>query len=101
MVVVEEPFTVDPELLRAVARRLTDDAYRLAHGPGGMPTPPAPPPDGWRTGVALDDLETAVRRWSGTIAAGVAAGAEALRGGADGYEAVDERAARRVAGASR
>ncbi|MFG1677702.1 hypothetical protein [Micromonospora sp. NPDC049282] len=98
---VEEPFVVDPELLRAVARGLADDAYRLAHGPGGAPGPVAPPPDGWRAGAALDELEAAVRRWSGTLAARVAATAGALRGGADGYEAVDERAARRLAGTTR
>ncbi|WP_343445131.1 hypothetical protein VKK44_01955 [Micromonospora schwarzwaldensis] len=94
---VEEPFTVDPELLRAVARELTDDAHRLAHGPGGAPGPVAPPPDGWRADTALDELDAALRRWSGALAARVAATAEALRGGADGYEAVDDRAARRLA----
>ncbi|MEV0000916.1 hypothetical protein AB0H28_01335 [Micromonospora sp. NPDC050980] len=98
---VEEPFTVDPELLRAVARGLTDDAYRLAHGPGGAAAPVAPPPDGWRTGAALDELEAAVRRWSGTLAARTAATADALRGGADGYEAADDRAARRLTGTVR
>ncbi|MFI2709882.1 hypothetical protein ACH495_07090 [Micromonospora sp. NPDC018662] len=94
---VEEPFTVDPELLRAVARELTDDAYRLACGPGGAPAPVAPAPDGWQVDAALDELDAALRRWSGTLAARVATTAEALRGGADGYEAVDDRAARRLA----
>ncbi|QLQ37817.1 hypothetical protein [Micromonospora robiginosa] len=98
---VEEPFAVDPELLRAVARELADDAYRLAHGPGGAPGPVGPPPDGWRAGAALDELEAAVRRWSGALAGRVAATAEALRSGAEGYEAVDERAARRLAGTTR
>ncbi|MCZ7435414.1 hypothetical protein O7598_03325 [Micromonospora sp. WMMC241] len=98
---VEEPFAVDPELLRAVARGLTDDAYRLAHGPGGIPGPVPPPPDGWRAGAALDELDTAVRRWSGMLAARVAGTAEALRGGADGYEAADDRAARRLTGTTR
>lgn len=93
---VEEPFSVDPELLRAVARELTDDAHRLAYGPGGVPGPVPPPPDGWRADAALDELDAALRRWSGALAARVATTAEALRGGADGYEAVDDRAARRL-----
>ncbi|WP_089155212.1 hypothetical protein [Micromonospora sp. NBS 11-29] len=97
----EEPFIVDPELLRAVARELTDDAHRLAPGPGGTPLPGPPPPDGWQAATALVELEAAVRRWSGALASRVAATAEALRTGADGYEAVDDRAARRLTGVVR
>ena len=42
-----------------------------------------------------------MRRWSGTLGARVADTAGALRRGADGYEAVDERAARRLSGVLR
>ncbi|WP_345155006.1 hypothetical protein [Micromonospora maritima] len=110
---MEEPFDVDPELLRAVARELADDARRLAAGPCGAaePLPVAPggvaepllvaPADGWRSASALADLEAAVRCWSGALAARVADTAAALRAGADGYEAVDDRAAQRLAGVPR
>ncbi|MEU8071769.1 MULTISPECIES: hypothetical protein [unclassified Micromonospora] len=99
---VEKPFDVDPGLLRTVARELADDAYRLARGPGAAPESLlVAAPDGWRTGTALADLESAVCRWSGALGARVADTAEAIRRGADGYEAVDERAARRLAGVLR
>ncbi|MFD6261898.1 hypothetical protein ACFWDK_22530 [Micromonospora chalcea] len=99
---VEKPFDVDPELLRAVARELADDAYRLARGPGAAAESLlVAAADGWRAGAALADLESAVRRWSGTLGARVADTAGALRRGADGYEAVDERAARRLTGVLR
>lgn len=96
----EEPFSVEPELVRGVARELADDAYRLARGPATEPGLVVPA-DGWRAGVTLADLEAAVQRWCGSLAARVAATAEALRAAADGYEAVDERAARRLAGLPR
>ncbi|MFE9954485.1 hypothetical protein [Micromonospora sp. NPDC005299] len=96
----EEPFSVEPELLRGVARELTDDAYRLARGPVAEPGLVVPA-DGWRAGVALAELEASVQRWCGSLAARVAATAEAVRAAADGYEAVDERAARRLAGLPR
>ncbi|NES31087.1 hypothetical protein GCE86_21815 [Micromonospora terminaliae] len=96
----EEPLHVEPELLRGVARELTDDAYRLARGPAAEPGLVVPA-DGWRAGVALADLEAAVQRWCGSLAARVAATGEAVRAAADGYEAVDERAARRFAGIPR
>ncbi|MFI7073796.1 hypothetical protein [Micromonospora sediminicola] len=99
---VEEPFDVDPELLRAVARELGDDARRLTALPGEASEPLlVAPADGWRSGGALADLEAAVQRWSGTLAARVADTAEALCAGADGYDAVDDRAAHRLAGISR
>ncbi|MFJ1538158.1 hypothetical protein ACIODS_06400 [Micromonospora chalcea] len=99
---VEKPFDVDPELLRAVARELADDAYRLARGPGAAAEALlVAAPDGWRAGAALAELESAVRRWSGALGARVADTAGALRRGADGYEAVDERAARRLSGVLR
>ncbi|MFG2057743.1 hypothetical protein ACGFI9_27340 [Micromonospora sp. NPDC048930] len=96
----EEPFTVEPELLRGVARELGDDAYRLAHALAGAPGLVVPADD-WRAGAALAELEAAVQRWCGSVAARVAATAEAVRTAADGYEAVDERAAGRLAGIPR
>ncbi|MEU8259966.1 type VII secretion target [Micromonospora sp. NPDC048999] len=96
----EEPFAVEPELLRGVARELGDDADLLAQSLAGTPGL-VPPAAGWRVGVALAELETATHRWCGTLAAGVAATAEAVRAAADGYEAVDERAALRLAGIPR
>ncbi|MEU4479801.1 type VII secretion target [Micromonospora sp. NPDC023966] len=96
----EEPFSVEPELLRGVARELVDDAYRLARGPAVEPGLVVPA-DGWWAGVALADLEAAVQCWRGSLAARLAATAEAVRAAADGYEAVDERAARRLAGIPR
>ncbi|MFF4889979.1 hypothetical protein [Micromonospora chersina] len=96
----EEPFSVEPELLRGVARELADDAHRLARGPAAEPGLVVPA-DGWQAGVALAELEAGVQRWSGSLAARVAATAEAVRAAADGYEAVDERAARRLAGTPR
>lgn len=96
----EKPFAVEPELLRAVARELGDDAYRLAHGlaaASGLLVPA----DGWRAGAALADLEAAVHRWCGSLANRVAVTADAVRAAADGYEAVDERAAARLTGLPR
>ncbi|MEV0426074.1 type VII secretion target [Micromonospora sp. NPDC050495] len=96
----EEPLTVEPELLRAVARELGDDAYRLAHGLAAAPGLLVPA-DGWRAGAALADLEAAVHRWCGSLAARLARTADAVRTAADGYEAVDERAAARLTGIPR
>ncbi|SCE78573.1 Excreted virulence factor EspC, type VII ESX diderm [Micromonospora viridifaciens] len=96
----EEPFAVEPELLRGVARELGDDAYALAQSLAGAPGL-VPPADGWRVGAALTELEAAAHRWCGLLAARVATTAEAVRAAADGYEAVDERAARRLAGIPR
>ncbi|WP_319463364.1 type VII secretion target [Micromonospora sp. RTP1Z1] len=96
----EVPFTVQPELLREAARALGDDAYALAHGLAGVPGLVLPA-DGWRAGAALAELESAVHRWCGALAARVADTADAVRVAADGYEAVDERAARRLAGVPR
>ncbi|WP_200206346.1 hypothetical protein [Micromonospora coerulea] len=96
----EEPFTVQPALLRAVARALGDDGYALAHGVAGAPGL-LPTADGWRTGVTLAELESAVHRWCGALAARVAATADAVGLAAAGYEAVDDRAARRLAGVPR
>ncbi|MCI4062699.1 type VII secretion target [Micromonospora sp. R77] len=96
----EEPFTVRPELLREVARALDDDAYRLAYGLAGA-AGLVVPADGWRAGAALVELESAVHRWCGTLAARVAETGAAVRTAADGYEAVDARAAGRLTGLPR
>ncbi|SBT47632.1 type VII secretion target [Micromonospora auratinigra] len=96
----EEPLQVDPELLREVARELADEAGRLAGVPAAAPGL-VPPADGWRTDAALAELEAAVRRWCGSLAARTTATAEAVRAAADGYRAVDERAAGRLAGVRR
>ncbi|RZU78167.1 excreted virulence factor EspC (type VII ESX diderm) [Micromonospora kangleipakensis] len=96
----EVPLTVEPELLREVARALGDDAHALAHGPAGAPGL-VPPAEGWSTGVALAELESAVHRWCGALAARVAGTADAVRVAVEGYEAVDDRAARRLAGEPR
>ncbi|MET8838429.1 hypothetical protein ABZV78_31635, partial [Micromonospora sp. NPDC004540] len=77
----EEPLSVEPELLRGVARELADDAYRLARGPAAEPGLVLPA-DGWRAGLALAELEAAVQRWHGSLAARVAATAEAVRAAA-------------------
>ncbi|MFD2765692.1 type VII secretion target [Micromonospora eburnea] len=95
-----EPFTVEPELLRGVARGLGDDAYRLARSLAGAHGLVAPA-DGWRAGVALADLEAATHRWCGALAARLATTAESVRAAADDYEAADERAARRLTGIPR
>lgn len=91
----EEPFTVDPGGLREVARALDDGAYRLAHGLAGVPGLVVPAP-GWRAGVALAGLESAVHAWFAALGARLAATAGAVRAAADEYEAVDDRAARRL-----
>ncbi|SCG56302.1 type VII secretion target [Micromonospora inositola] len=96
----EVPLTVELELLREVARSLGEDAYRLACGLAGTPGLVVPA-EGWRAGVALAELESAVHRWCGALAARVAGTADAIRVAAEGYEAVDDRAARRLAGVPR
>ncbi|MEU2613616.1 type VII secretion target [Micromonospora sp. NPDC007271] len=96
----EEPFAVEPELLRGVARKLGDDAYALAQSLAGVPGL-VTPADGWRVGAALAELEAATHRWCALLAVRTAATAEAVRAAADSYETVDERAARRLAGVPR
>ena len=59
------------------------------------------PADGWRAGVALAELESAVQRWCGALAAGWRPAPRRSALAAEGYEAVDERAARRLAGVPR
>ncbi|PZF93302.1 hypothetical protein [Micromonospora deserti] len=97
---IEEPFTVRPDVLRRAAGALGDDAYRLAHGVAGVPGLVIAAPE-WSAGVALAGLETAVHAWFGALGARVAATGEAVRAAAEAYEAVDDRAARRLAGLPR
>ncbi|MEV0153640.1 hypothetical protein AB0H57_07865 [Micromonospora sp. NPDC050686] len=96
----EEPLTVHPDLLRRVAGVFDGDAYRLVRGlAGGLP--PAPEVAGWQADPALADLATAVRGWAGDLGRRLAESAGAVRTAADGYRAVDDRAARRLAATER
>ncbi|WP_229400614.1 hypothetical protein [Micromonospora okii] len=91
----EQPFTVRPELLRQVAGALGDDAYRLARGLAGVSGLVVPAPQ-WRSAAALAALETATHAWCGALGARVAAAGAALTAAAEGYQAADERASRRL-----
>jgi hypothetical protein len=93
--VAEAPFEVEPALLREVSGLLTAQGYRLGHGLAGVPGLLVPAP-GWSTGVALAEWETAVHRWCGRLGARVGETGLALATAADGYETVDQRAARRL-----
>ncbi|QGN46866.1 type VII secretion target [Micromonospora sp. WMMD558] len=96
----EEMFSVRPDALRRSASGLADDAYRLAHGVGGAAGLVVPAPE-WAAGTALAGCEAAVHAWFGGLGARVAATAEAVRSAAEAYDAVDDRAAARLAGAPR
>ncbi|MGC4803743.1 hypothetical protein [Micromonospora sp. DT233] len=91
----EEPYTVRPELLREVAGALHAEAYRLGHGLAGEPGLVVAAP-AWRSAAALAELEAAAHAWCGALGGRVAAAGHSLSGAADGYEAADERAARRL-----
>ncbi|MBY8874099.1 hypothetical protein K7640_19925 [Micromonospora sp. PLK6-60] len=96
----EEPLTVHPDLLYRVAGVLDGDAYRLVRGlAGGLP--PAPQAAGWRADAELAGLAAAVRGWAGDLGRRLAESAGAVRVAADGYRAVDDRAARRLAAIER
>lgn len=92
----EEPITVRPDALRRAANALGGDAYRLAHGLAGVTGLVVPAPE-WAAGAALTGLESAVHAWFGALGARVAVTAGAVRAAADAYEAVDDRAAGRLA----
>ncbi|RKF24982.1 hypothetical protein [Micromonospora globbae] len=96
----EDPFTVRPEALRALARDLDDDAYGLAHGLDGVPglTVAAP---GWSAAGALAGWEAAVHGWLGRLGGRVAETGVAVRSAVEAYQAVDDRVARRLAGLPR
>ncbi|GGM22602.1 MULTISPECIES: type VII secretion target [Micromonospora] len=96
----EEPFEVHPGLLREVAGGLTDQAHRLAYGLAGAPGLVVPAPR-WSAAAALAELEWAVHRWCGGVGARLAESAGALGTAADGYQAVDDRAAGRLTRFSR
>lgn len=93
----EDPITVRTTELRTNAEELTGTAYRLGHGLAGAPglTVSAP---GWAAAVALTAVEQAVHRWLTGLGGDVAALATGLRAAADGYDAADDRAARRLGG---
>ncbi|SCG55060.1 Excreted virulence factor EspC, type VII ESX diderm [Micromonospora coxensis] len=91
-----EPLEVRPEVLREVAGRLTDEAYALAHGVAGAPGLVVSAPE-WRAAAALTRLESATHSWHGVLGGRVAQTADALRTAARAYEAVDDRAAGRLA----
>lgn len=92
----DEPFVVRPEELRAVAVVLDDGSHRLALGlarvPGLLVTAPE-----WRAGPALAGVEAAVHSWFCRVGARVAAASAGVRGAAEAYESVDDRAADRFA----
>ncbi|MET8281017.1 hypothetical protein [Micromonospora sp. NPDC005174] len=96
----EEPFDVRPQELRAVARALDDEAYRLAAGLARVPGLLVPAP-GWRSAVALAGLEAAGHAWFCRLGADVAATAGGVRAAAEAYETVDDRAAGRFAAVPR
>ncbi|MGQ5259687.1 hypothetical protein ACTWLT_02915 [Micromonospora sp. ZYX-F-536] len=96
----EEPFTVQPEELRAVAVALDGEAHRLALGLAGVPGLLVPAP-GWRAAAALAGLEAAGHAWLCRLGARVAATAGGVRAAAEAYETVDDRAAGRFAGIPR
>ncbi|MFI7604058.1 hypothetical protein ACIBTV_02915 [Micromonospora sp. NPDC049366] len=97
---IEKPLGVEPATLLATARAMDDDAVRLAHGLTGVPGLAVAAPE-WRAGAALAGLESAVHGWLGRVGARVAGTAAAVRAAAQAYEAVDERAARRLTGLPR
>ncbi|MEU8013309.1 hypothetical protein [Micromonospora parva] len=90
----DEPFTVRPEELRAVAVLLDDEAYRLTMGLAGLPGLVVAAPE-WGAGAALAGLEAAGHAWFGRLGARVASASGGVRAAAEAYETVDERAADR------
>ncbi|WP_410811956.1 hypothetical protein [Micromonospora sp. 067-2] len=100
VVMTEEPFTVRPEELGAVAVALDDEAHGLALGLAGAPGLLVPAP-GWRAAAALAGLEAAGHAWLCRLGARVAATAGAVRAAAEAYETVDQRAAGRFVGLPR
>lgn len=93
----EDPISVRTDAVRAGADDLTGAAYRLGHGLAGVPglTVSAP---GWAAAAALAAVEDAVHRWLTGLGGEAATVAAGLRAAADGYDAADDRAARRLGG---
>ncbi|MFF5174864.1 hypothetical protein ACFY3U_19830 [Micromonospora sp. NPDC000089] len=96
----EEPVEVDPAVLRRVAGGLSAEAYGLAHGLAEVPGLTVTEPE-WRAAAALVRCESAVHAWLGALAAKVAETSTALHTAVREYEAVDARAADRLAGLPR
>ncbi|MFI7076651.1 type VII secretion target [Micromonospora sp. NPDC049903] len=96
----QEELTVRPETLHRVGRALGDTAYRLAHGPAGVPGLAAPDRQ-WAAAGALAALERSVHTWCGRLGAQVAETGDAVRAAAGAYESVDGRAANRLSAVTR
>ncbi len=94
----DELLQVRTGALRHAASELTGIGYQLGHGLAGTPGLVVPA-TGWAAADALAALESAVHGWLGALGGRAAATAAGLRVAADGYDAADERAARRLAGA--
>ncbi len=92
-----EAIRVHPDELRSSGDRLAGCGYRVASGLREVPplVVAAPP---WAAAAALAELERAADADLGAVGAALAAAASALREAADGYDAADRRAARRLAG---
>jgi len=89
---------VHTETLRGCADGLAGTGHRLGQGLGAEPGLVVPAP-GWAAAGALAGLESAVHGWLCAVGGRAAETSAGLRSAADGYEAADDRAARRVAGA--
>lgn len=96
VVMTDEPFTVRPEELRAVAVLLDDEAHLLALGLAGAPGLVVAAPE-WRAATALAGLEAAGHAWFCRLGARVEAASGGVRAAAEAYETVDDRAADRFA----
>lgn len=97
---VEELLQVQTDELRTAARRLAESGHRLGCGLAGEAGLLVPAP-GWRATGALAGLEAAAHRWLCRIGGRVAVSAVGVGSAADGYDAVDSRAAHRLDGAPR
>lgn len=88
------PIQVHPDELRAVGRQLAGTGHRVAAAVAQSPPLVVTAP-GWAAPAALGAAERAADALFGSIGADIALAATALRDAASGYEAADERAARR------
>ncbi|MEU8255784.1 type VII secretion target [Micromonospora inaquosa] len=96
----DEPFTVRPEELRAVAVLLDDEAHRLTSTIAGVPGLVVTAPE-WRAATALSGLEAAGHAWFCRLGGRVATASGGVRAAAEAYETVDDRAADRFAAVPR
>ncbi|WP_244365790.1 hypothetical protein [Micromonospora echinofusca] len=97
---VDEVLRVETGELRAAARRLAETGYRLGHGLTGQPGLLVPAP-GWQATGALAELDSVLHGWLCRLGGRVADGATGVGSAADGYDAVDSRAAGRLTGVPR